>query len=124
MKVYVVTKGYYSDYHIITATTDEALAKKIAKRFSENITDPYDAAQVEVFENAEIKLLPYWEIDFYPNGEEKRVVCIKPGSWDNGDVIVRLDGSCRVTLYAPDVKAAIKIAAEKRAMELAQSNGL
>lgn len=124
MKVYVVTKGYYSDYHIITATTDEALAKKIAKKFSANITDPDDAAQVEVFENAEIKLLPYWEIDFYPNGEEKRVVYKEPASWDNGEVYVRPDGSCRVALYASDVEAAIKIAAEKRAMELAQKNGL
>ena len=34
MKIYVVTDGMYSDYHIITATIDKGVAEKIAKRFS------------------------------------------------------------------------------------------
>ena len=34
MKLYAVTKGDYSDYHIITLTASEDAAKKIAKRFS------------------------------------------------------------------------------------------
>ena len=34
MKIYVVTKGCYSDYHIITATTDEKLAYKIKEKFN------------------------------------------------------------------------------------------
>ena len=34
MKIYVVTKGYYSDYHIITATTDKELAYRIEETFN------------------------------------------------------------------------------------------
>ena len=45
MKIYVVTRGVYSDYHIITATTDKALAERIAKKFDRE----YGDTSVEVF---------------------------------------------------------------------------
>ena len=51
MKLYAVTKGDYSDYHIITLTADKEAAKKIAKRFS----GTYDA-MVEEYEDGEIIL--------------------------------------------------------------------
>jgi hypothetical protein len=46
MKIYVVTKGYYSDYHIITATLSKQRAENIAKIY----TDRYDTAEVEEFD--------------------------------------------------------------------------
>lgn len=49
--LYAVTKGDYSDYHIITLTADKEAAKKIAKRFS----GTYDA-MVEEYEDGEIIL--------------------------------------------------------------------
>lgn len=52
MKLYAVTKGDYSDYHIITLTADKEAAKKIAKRFS----DEYDVAKVEEYEDGKIIL--------------------------------------------------------------------
>lgn len=51
MKLYAVTKGDYSDYHIITLTASKDAAKKIAKRFS----GTYDA-KVEEYEDGEIIL--------------------------------------------------------------------
>lgn len=51
MKLYAVTKGDYSDYHIITLTASKDAAKKIAKRFSGS----YDA-KVEEYEDGEIIL--------------------------------------------------------------------
>lgn len=47
MKLYAVTKGDYSDYHIITLTADKEAAKKIAKMFS----DGCDEAKVEEYED-------------------------------------------------------------------------
>ena len=52
MKRYAVTKGDYSDYHIITLTADKEAAKKIAKMFS----DGYDVAKVEEYEDGKIIL--------------------------------------------------------------------
>lgn len=51
MKLYAVTKGDYSDYHIITMTASKDAAKKIAKRFS----GTYDA-KVEEYEDGDIIL--------------------------------------------------------------------
>lgn len=51
MKLYAVTIGDYSDYHIITLTASKNAARKIAKRFS----GTYDA-RVEEYEDGEIIL--------------------------------------------------------------------
>lgn len=53
MKLYAVTKGDYSDYHIITLTADKEAAKKIAKMFSDG---EYDKAKVEEYEDGKIIL--------------------------------------------------------------------
>ena len=55
MKLYAVTKGDYSDYHIITLTASKDAAKKIAKRFS----DEYNVAKVEEYEDGKIILGNY-----------------------------------------------------------------
>lgn len=52
MKLYAVTKGDYSDYHIITLTASKDAAKKIAKMFS----DGDDKAKVEEYEDGKIIL--------------------------------------------------------------------
>lgn len=46
MKVYVVTKGEYSDYHICAVTTDEETAKKLAEKYA----DSYDDTWVEEYD--------------------------------------------------------------------------
>jgi hypothetical protein len=64
-KIYVVTQGYYSDYHIITATTDKKLANKIAKRFSIG----RNKVDVEVYEDAELYMKPVFYVRFEQNGD-------------------------------------------------------
>lgn len=49
MKLYAVTKGDYSAYHIITLTQNKDAAKALAKRFS----DHYDEAAVETWEDGQ-----------------------------------------------------------------------
>ena len=124
MKVYVVTRGIYSDYQIITATTDEALAHKIAKKYSAGIRDEDERARVEVFENAEETLLPYWDISFNSEGSVSKIKLIEKPSSIYTDFYVRRDGSGYGGVFAPDCEAAIKIAAEKRAKALAEKLGL
>ena len=47
-KVYVVTAGDYSAYHIVGVFTDKALAEKYVERY--NAAGGWDSAQIEEFE--------------------------------------------------------------------------
>lgn len=53
MKVYVVTEGSYSSYHIVFVTIDKARADAFVKRY--NKTD-YDDYRVEEYDTDVIKL--------------------------------------------------------------------
>ena len=135
MKIYVITKGSYSDYHICAVTTDEKQAEKLAKLY----TDNWDDAEVEEYETDdytdELKdfndsRLPY-RVTFTFVGDVHRVS--RQGLEDfeprvdviqTGDVIRLKDAYISVQLYAPDEEAAVKIAAEKRAEFLAIKSGI
>ena len=49
MKIYVITKGCYSDYHICAVTTNRKKANKLSKIMS----DRYDDAEIETYESDE-----------------------------------------------------------------------
>lgn len=123
-KIYVVTKGCYSDYHIVAATTDYDLAKKIAAKFDED----YDTTQIEEYEDAEVMLKPAWEINFDIAGNVINTNgCTSEYDYENiGKCHERRWGNCdlSVTVSADDLESAIKIAAEKRAKYLAEKLGL
>lgn len=53
MKVYVITKGAYSDYHICGVSLEKNLADKIA----EGCSDKYEDADVEVYDTEEFSPL-------------------------------------------------------------------
>jgi hypothetical protein len=123
-KFYAVTRGKYSDYHIIAVTDDLAVAEKIAKKFSGS----WDKAEIEVFNNAEIMLKPAWVIGFDGQGtvthteecyDEYQYSCLNEcfETW-------RCDYKLGVYVSADDLEAAIKIASEKRAKYLAEKLGL
>ena len=122
MKIYVVTKGCYSDYHIITATTDEKLAYEIKDKFSGN--DSWESADVEVFENAEIFLKPCYFLAFDINGDLER--CEKRDSEYYYDEGLNADkqGNFYIYVVADSAEAAIKIGSERRAMYLAKKAGV
>lgn len=121
MKIYVVTKGCYSDYHIITATTDENLADEIKEKFSSK----YEKAHVEVYEDAEIFSKPCFFLRFDRNGNvretQNRSDCEYSYDCDFGTDVT---GNFYISVVADDLESAIKIGAEKRAIYLAQQHGI
>lgn len=58
MKIYVITKGEYSSYHIVGATTDEKLAKKLQKIHNNKFCE----ARVETYEDSYKEMLPIYEV--------------------------------------------------------------
>ena len=121
MKIYVVTKGYYSDYHIITATTDEELAYRIKEKFSGD--DYYDEAKVEIFEDAEIFLKQCYFIKFDKGGNVIRIEEESEYSYEQYEG-EDTKGNFYISIIADNKEIAIKIGAERRAMYLAQKYGL
>ena len=124
MKIYVVTRGEYSDYSIITATLDRNLAEAVAKKFSTK----YDEACVEEFDDAKLMLKPCWIVAFREDGsvEEAKSVFQDYYHYQNaGACWVKYGSSAvSVSVVADDVSSAIKIAAEKRAKFLAEKEGI
>lgn len=120
-KIYVVTKGEYSDYHIITATTNKTLANQIRDKFNSR----YDEAYVEVFEDAELLLKPCFFLRF----DEKGNVIESANRSDSeyyydGSCGIDANGNFYISVATDDLESAIKIGAEKRAMCLAKKHGI
>ena len=51
MKIYIITKGEYSDYHICAATTDENTAKNLLQLYR----DKWDEPQIEIYDDGSAK---------------------------------------------------------------------
>lgn len=123
-KIYVVTKGCYSDYHIIAATMDYELAKKIKEKFTDSERD-WDEARIEVFPNAELVLKPCWIVRFLKSGDIENIDSANMEYYaDELNEVHESHRSLYVHVAADTIEEAIKIAAEQRAMFLAQKNGL
>ena len=127
MKVYVITQGYYSDYHICAVTLDEQEAERLEKVYSET-GEPATAEEFDT-EDPEAKLgldgrVPYY-VYFYDNGRTSVSRSGEPADRFRPTVDLNCARGCNlVRLYAPDSEAAVKIASEKRAMALAERAGL
>lgn len=122
MKIYVVTKGDYSDYHIITATTDKAQAKKIADKFSGD----WGEAKVEIYDDAEIYLKTVWFVRFDTKGNVNEL-CANDSEYSYKQLnACSFDAAKGVFVHvqADDEISAIKIASEKRAEFLAKKAGI
>lgn len=60
MKVYIVTNGSYSDYHIVKVFTDKAKADDFAKRATTSGYDQdYDVEEFDTEDEADLNLLPF-----------------------------------------------------------------
>lgn len=125
MKVYVITKGSYSDYHICAVATDPEEAEKLAKIYS----DRWDDAEVEEYDTEEhpdwlCGRVPY-EVTFFRR-------CGPSWSlWDSScpftpavDIYEGTSVEMKVRVYAPEVETALKIAQDKRAEYLAHRAGI
>lgn len=121
-KIYVVTQGNYSDYHIVAATLDRKIAEKIAAKFSTK----RDECDIEEYDDAEVMLRTAWVVYFDRAGnavDARECDCAYDYSCIGN---VRESSSFYgayhiwVSVAADDVESAIKIAAEKRAKYLAE----
>ena len=122
MKVYVITKGEYSDYHICAVATDYEKACILQKKFSAK----YEPAEIEEFDTEDFndifakKIL--YSVQFDSNGNVKSVYEKGIDYFDQKDnpVLVYNGKEVSVNVFAFNKESAIKIAAEKRAMELSK----
>lgn len=108
-KFYAVTKGEYSDYHIITITDDEETAYKLKAMYS----DDYSEAKVEVFENGLINTAPYWWINVGTNGiAMAKIVTIDDWLYpiEELNIVMEDDDIFYVLVNAKDCEHAKKIA--------------
>ncbi len=124
---YVVTKGCYSDYHIVAVTTNRGVAEQIANKFGGEYS--WGRTCIEEYEDGEIMLRPAWMVTFDRSGNAVGCeACEDEYDYEDiGRVIERGRGYDRTIccyVSADTEEAAIKIAAEKRAMYLAEKNGL
>jgi hypothetical protein len=125
-KIYVVTQGCYSDYHIVAATLDKTIAEKIAAKFSTK----WEKCEIEEYGDAEVMLKPAWMIYFDRTGlvESTRECDCAYDYSTIGECLetnnIYTSFHIRVTVSADDLDSAIKIAAEKRAKYLAEKLGL
>lgn len=130
MKLYAITKGEYSDYRIISLTTDKEKAIKIAKLFDEG----YEETQIEEYEDGEYdKFLDCkYACHFFRIGKDGKVI-----EWEKRDSFefaltfskVNTDSGGNYWLYvivpAREGKIkALKIAFDKIAQYKAEKEGL
>lgn len=122
MKVYVITKGDYSEYHICAVETDNEKAQILKEKFSTE----WSPASIEEFDtenyNPIFQSKKFYNIYFDKNGNVKKTYEDGLEYFDPNDnpVTIFRDGDVKVDVFAFDQKSAIKIAAEKRAIELSK----
>ena len=122
MKIYVITKGCYSDYHICSVTEDKEKAKILVEKFS----DTYDTANIEEYDtedtNEVLKFKNAYICWYYSESKE-----IKIGSsgfdYFDKEVISFRDGLYTHVL-ANTEEDALKIASDKFAKYRAEQQGL
>lgn len=129
-KVYVITKGCYSDYHICAVTLDKEKAERLRKLFDGGGMDETEIEEWDTEQHVDLLSgrKPYFVL-FRENGDVLSVTedeyCIEyfePKIFVfhhcyHGDVL-------KTAVYADNREAAIKIAAEKRAKYLAEKEGI
>lgn len=129
MRVYVITKGCYSDYHICCVATDEDTAEKLRALY----TDNRDEASIEEFDTSEpleylAGRLPF-DVYFSREGAVRAHNRIDWDDFQNNTIRVFEPRSIAaavmvVSVVAADEGQAIKIAIDKRAQYLAEKAGV
>ena len=124
MKVYVITAGCYSDYHICAVTLDANKAEKLRRFFC----DGHDTADIEEFEEDET-VVPELRRVYHFTVTEKGAVHVGPEEW-TGDPAYRNNFGWRRgnvfwgAVVARDEECAWKIVLDERAKQLAERFGL
>jgi hypothetical protein len=125
-KVFLVTRGDYSDYRVCAVFSDEKLAQKYIDSF--NLT--YDEFKIEDYE------LDIYQNELRENYKPFFLRMTKEGncteiriqkesySFEDGKIDIGFDKdkNMYISIFAKDEKHAIKIANEKRAQLIAENN--
>ena len=118
MKVYVITKGCYSNYHIVGVSLDKKRAEEIAKAMDESNESWLNETRVEEYNT-----------DAFVTGLRYHVSYIK-GDWtaDIDDYDTHQSNHTynerSFVVYAKDKEHAIKIAQDMRAEYMAKESGV
>ena len=124
-KVYVITKGDYSDYHICAVTLDKERAQKLQKMY----TDGINIAEVEEYIPNEAKPMMFlFGVEFY-KGQFIRFKADEYKFYDDGNIEVSLDFYSDewhdiVWVEAADEDHALKIARDRLAEVKAKKAGI
>lgn len=126
MKVYVLTSGEYSCYHILGVLLDEEQAKIAAEVMSDRRND----VEVETYDTDDLKFIKpgwkYWSIGFSERDHAVTdIICHNHfGSLDEPDLYGEYHKNWYVDVYAEDEKYAIKNASDRLSKYLAEQNNL
>ena len=122
MKIYVVTQGEYSAYHIVGVTLDRQKAERWVELYNDSAGKYDDDAQVEEYESDSFGAngLYLWQVDSEFGEINCRVFYGCGPEWN----YTMSDGDFRVTVMAKDRDHAIKAAYDKVAMLRAEREGI
>jgi hypothetical protein len=123
-KIYVITAGSYSDYHIVTVFSKKELADKFS-----NLTDcKVEEYEIDKMEPQIKKGLVPWEVGIQIDGETiynyritKNLEYFKPDVVFHKLSFYSEKGGLIVSCYASTAEHAVKIASEKRAEYIAST---
>ena len=123
MTHYVLTAGRYSDYHIVAVCSDRAKAEQIMERVNKN-AGRYDQCDIEEYEDAEpvADNLNCYCMNFETNTTREDVDIeygMKGTYWENNRGII-----WAMYVLAENEETARKIAYDRRAMLMAQKEGV
>lgn len=129
MKVYVITKGSYSDYRICGVTTDIKRARQLKKIFSRGYRGYAEKASIEEYDTDyptnEIAESNVYQIEFDKNGNISDESESPFGFYtDIDEKGYEVADKFYVDVIAKTRDDAIKIASEKRAKYMAEKFGL
>lgn len=121
-KVFVITKGDYSDYHICTVTMDRSRAENLKKLFD----DRYDKAMIEEYILEEAK--ENWNVYYveFPDGESPTIHLCEYQNFDFGPLPSVSEWEEQICVYvrSKDEKHAMKIAQDEYAKWKAEKEGV
>lgn len=125
MKVYVITKGCYSDYHICAVTTNPDEAEVLKTKFS---SDCWGSARIEEYDtdkyNDILANKNLYLVSFATNGDITDIHDTEDIDWVSDEISIYNDNKCLIRVFAFNEESAIKIASEKRAVALARRQGI
>ena len=118
MKVYVITKGAYSDYRIVGVSLDKKRAKEIAKAVDESKESWLYEARVEEYDTDLFATCLRYLVNYVHNRWEATV-----DDYDEHQTNYAYHDKSFI-VYAKDEEHAIKIAQDMRAEYLAKQKGI